>query len=117
MWPSVFAELRSDGDERQKAKKPMSSISGVGNTPNLNPIQKTAAPAVQKQVPDTQSVQNPVTDKVELSGLAPLLQTLKTNPIRTDLVSSVKAQIDAGTYETDQKINVTVDRLLNELTG
>jgi anti-sigma28 factor (negative regulator of flagellin synthesis) len=94
----------------------MSSISGVGNTPNINPIQKTAAAAVQKEVPTAAANQNPMTDRVELSGLAPLLQSLKANNIRTDLVTSVKSQIDAGTYEDDNKLNVAVDRLLNDLT-
>jgi anti-sigma28 factor (negative regulator of flagellin synthesis) len=94
----------------------MSSINGVGSTPNLTPIQPTTSQPVQKQVPATAVNQNPVTDKVELSGLAPLLQSLKANNIRTDLVTSVKSQIEAGTYEDDHKINVAVDRLLNDLT-
>ena len=38
------------------------------------------------------------------------------NDVRTDKVESIKSQIEAGTYEDDHKLNVSVDRLLDDLT-
>jgi negative regulator of flagellin synthesis FlgM len=35
--------------------------------------------------------------------------------IRTDKVAEIRAQIANGTYETDEKLNVALDRLLDEL--
>jgi len=93
----------------------MSSINGLGNLGNTVPVQKTNAQPVQKQVPADAPAQNPVTDSVELSGASTWLAALKANNIRTDKVTDVKAQIDAGTYEDDQKLNVATDRLLDDL--
>jgi anti-sigma28 factor (negative regulator of flagellin synthesis) len=44
-----------------------------------------------------------------------LLKTLKNNDIRTDKVAAIKAQIEAGTYEDDKKLDAAVDRLLDDL--
>jgi negative regulator of flagellin synthesis FlgM len=54
-------------------------------------------------------------DKVELSGVGGLLAKLKTNDIRTDKVADIRAQLDAGTYETDDKLDGAVDKLLSDL--
>ena len=35
--------------------------------------------------------------------------------VRSDLVERVRREIDAGTYETDEKLDATVDRLLRVL--
>ena len=55
-------------------------------------------------------------ERVELSGVGHLLGSLKANDIRTDKVAAVKAQIEAGTYEDDKKLDVAVDRLLDDLS-
>lgn len=54
------------------------------------------------------------TDQVQLSEVARLLQKLRDLPeVREDLVSRVKAEIENGTYETEDKL----DAALNELAG
>jgi len=35
-------------------------------------------------------------------------------PIRADKVAQIKAQVEDGTYETDEKLAVAIDRLLAE---
>jgi hypothetical protein len=35
--------------------------------------------------------------------------------VRTEVVQRVKAEIAAGTYETQDKIDVAIDRLMDEL--
>lgn len=37
--------------------------------------------------------------------------------VRTDKVAEIRQQIDAGTYDTDAKMEVAVGRLLDELSG
>jgi len=57
-------------------------------------------------------------DRVEISEQATLMQKLIKGPeIRGDLVRRIRAEIEAGTYETPERINATVDILLSELTG
>ena len=93
----------------------MSSINGLGNVPNVNPVQRPGAASVAKQVPADPPNQIPVSDRVELSGISSYMDTLKANPIRADKVAQVRAQIQAGKYETDQKINAAVAGLLDDL--
>jgi len=53
--------------------------------------------------------------KLELSGVSHLLKTLKNNDVRTDKVAVVKAQIEAGTYDDEKKLDAAVDKLLDDL--
>lgn len=89
------------------------NVNSVG--PN-SPIQKTVSTPVQKQVPVDAPKQLPATDRLELSGVSHLLQNLKSNDIRAEKVAAIKAQIQAGTYESDNKLNVAVNKLLDELS-
>jgi len=93
----------------------MSSVNSVGNNP---PIQQIANSPIQKQLPASAqpAAGQSSTDKVELSGVSHLLTSLKANDIRVDKVASIKAQIEAGTYEDDHKLDVAADRLLDDLT-
>ena len=44
------------------------------------------------------------------------LAALKTNDVRTDLVSDIRNQIQAGTYDADgKKLDGAIDKLLDEL--
>jgi negative regulator of flagellin synthesis FlgM len=107
----------------------MSSINGIGNSSPASQLQKIVAKPVQKQIPaDAEhagAANSPASiDKVELSGThaaanipASLLQTLKSGgDLRAEKVAAIKAQIQAGTYETDDKLDAAADRLLDDLT-
>ncbi|MFO0870575.1 MAG: flagellar biosynthesis anti-sigma factor FlgM [Pirellulales bacterium] len=55
------------------------------------------------------------TDTVEFSSEASLINQVHDLPdIRADRVAQVRAQLAAGTYETDEKISQALDRLLDE---
>lgn len=57
-----------------------------------------------------------VSDVVEISLAAQLAAKLQELPaVRADLVAQMKSQIAAGTYETSDKLDVAVDRLLKDL--
>jgi anti-sigma28 factor (negative regulator of flagellin synthesis) len=90
----------------------MNTINGVGSQ---SPVQKVLQSPIQKSIPAEGALQPARTDKVELSGMAGLLKALKANDIRTDKVAQIKAQIEAGTYEDDHKLDVAADRLLDDL--
>jgi anti-sigma28 factor (negative regulator of flagellin synthesis) len=90
----------------------MNPINNVGAN---SPVQKVNTPPVQKEISAAAPKRSPA-DRVELSGLGHLLGALKTNDIRADKVAGIKAQIEAGTYEDDKKLNVAVDRLLDDLS-
>lgn len=55
-------------------------------------------------------------DRVEISEVAQMLSTLEPDTaIRAEKVAEVREAIAKGTYLTDDKIAVTVDRLLEAL--
>lgn len=53
-------------------------------------------------------------DRVEVSSLAKEL-SLKQDPFRQDLVDRIRAEIEAGTYETEERVDGAIDGLLNDL--
>ena len=92
----------------------MSGINGVGNNPG---IQRIVGPTVTRQTSAAagSSARPGLVDKLELSGVSHLLTSLKSNDVRTDKVAAVRAEIEAGTYENDQKLDAAIDRLIEDL--
>lgn len=91
----------------------MSNINGIGQTRGINPIQAPKPTAKTDQAASTSSANR--TDKVELSNVNALLTKLKTNDVRTDKVADIKMQIESGKYETDDKLDAAIDKLLDDL--
>jgi anti-sigma28 factor (negative regulator of flagellin synthesis) len=91
-------------------------MSQVNNIAGATPIQKIVANPIQKQVPAAASAPTRATDRLELSGASHLLQSLKTNDVRTDKVASVRLEIAAGTYDQDgTKLDGAIDKLLGDI--
>ena len=88
------------------------NVNGVNSS---SPVQKIINNPIQKQLPTDASTPARASDRLELSGAGHLLQALKSNDVRADKVSSIKAQIASGTYETDHKLDGAIDKLLDEL--
>jgi negative regulator of flagellin synthesis FlgM len=88
---------------------------------NVNGIQPPAAPhppdAVGKVTP-TQNALEPhaAHDVVEISSAARLAAKIHEVPeVRSELVQKVKAEIEAGTYETPERLEIAVNRLMEDL--
>jgi anti-sigma28 factor (negative regulator of flagellin synthesis) len=90
-------------------------MSSVNNVTNANPVQKIVTTPIQKQVPAEAPKQVRVSDRVELSGVSHLMAALRKNDIRADRVAEIKAQIAAGTYDDDKKLDGALDGLLDDL--
>ena len=88
---------------------------------DINPIarpQPTALDGLAKRERLAGSKDEPARagDRVQLSDQARLLSKLKQLPeIREGLVNSVKAQIQAGTYDTAERFDTAVNALLEDL--
>ena len=55
-------------------------------------------------------------DQVDISPEAQLIDQVNDIPdIRADRVSEIRAQIDAGIYETEEKLDIALGRLLDEI--
>ena len=56
------------------------------------------------------------TDQVDISQEADLASRIRDLPeIRHDLVARIRGEIEAGTYETDEKLDTAVTHLLEEI--
>jgi len=58
----------------------------------------------------------PIQDELEISDAARLVDHIHEMPeIRQDRVNEIRAQIAEGTYETDEKLQIALGRLLDEI--
>lgn len=56
------------------------------------------------------------TDQLDISPEASFISRARELPdIRADRVASIRAAIASGAYETDDKLNVALDRLFDEI--
>lgn len=84
---------------------------GVDGPGPVTPVERRTGPAEPVRGPA-----NPPVDEVQISELAHLKALLAKVPeVRQDKVDQVRAEIEAGTYETPAKIDETIERLLDEL--
>ncbi len=88
---------------------------------DINGIQPVSGP---KAIQPTESIAaghgkielGSISDVVEISTASMLAAKIhEIPPVRADLVARIRSEIKAGTYETEQRIEVTIDRLMDEL--
>ncbi len=70
--------------------------------------------------PEATNPAAPINDELQISPAAQeaaqLVEQVNQMPdIRQNRVDEIRAQIEAGTYETDAKIQLAVERLLDEI--
>ncbi len=90
------------------------SISPIGSTPPITRLQGSKATDIL-QGPQDAGIST--SDTVEISDSARYLSELKKLPdVREDKVSAARDLIAAGHFETPERIDGTIDRLLEELS-
>ena len=93
----------------------MSGINGVGANTPLHNVSKVSQPVI-KSIPANAAKALPMTDKVQLSNVSQMMATLRAGgDIRADKVAAIRAQLEAGTYETEAKLDKAIDRLIDDL--
>jgi negative regulator of flagellin synthesis FlgM len=91
-------------------------IYGAGGTQGPQPIYPRLA-AFSVDAGQTVHAQAP-RDQVEISPLGRMLDGVSRLPeIRHEKVAEIRAQIAAGIYDTPEKMDLALDRLLDELSG
>ncbi len=93
----------------------MPDISSIGHG-SIGPINRAPgrtsaeAPAKSHERLETRG------DRVELSPHARLLDQIRQLPeVRQDLIDRIKDEIDAGTYDTPEKVDAAVEGLVAEI--
>jgi len=79
--------------------------------------EKSQAPGpVERTVLKVPPRQHEPRDVIEISVAAKLAATLRELPeVRKDLVARVRAEIQNGTYVTEEKLEIALDKLMEEL--
>jgi negative regulator of flagellin synthesis FlgM len=72
--------------------------------------------AARASRPETPGQAGPIRDELDISEAARAAdQADQAAPVRQELVDQLRARIAAGTYETPEKLDVALDRLLDEI--
>jgi negative regulator of flagellin synthesis FlgM len=78
--------------------------------------QPLGAPHRPAQTPSAGAGNFATTDSVSFSRQADLIGRVREMPeIRADRVADLKRQIASGNYDTDQKLDAALDRMLDEI--
>ncbi len=95
----------------------ISSSSRTDSAPGIGRIHTDATSSARPQQEDIRAGTAREADRAELSPVAKFLSELKTGaPIRQDLVARVKEEIQAGTYDTDAKLDAVLDDVAEDIT-
>ena len=89
----------------------------IYGTAHVHAPQPISAPhrAAPAQMP-TSSPYSGGVDQLDISPEADFVAQARELPeIREDRVAALRAQIEAGTYETPEKLEIALSRLLNEI--
>jgi negative regulator of flagellin synthesis FlgM len=94
-------------------------VHGPGGVGGIGPIYNQPTSRAPKESQPTSASSE---DQVQISSEAKLLSDVnlmltKIPDIREDKVAEVRQLIDQGQYETPDKLDVAVDRLLGEMLG
>ena len=96
----------------------MNEINSVTTRPAGVPVQIEPTKSDREAQRETHRAATPGEDRVELSQAAveydPQVEADRAMETR---IASVRAEIAAGTYLTDEKINAVVDKLYKQLVG
>lgn len=85
-------------------------INGTGPVNNLSSIKPSSRPNGVDKTHQAASVQP--SDELMLSGEA---KALSSSEVRMDRVNQIKQQIASGTYETPEKLEAALDRMLDQI--
>lgn len=94
----------------------MSDIAPVSNSSLIGAISANEARARKaEQIESTEVALTREADAVEISPFARYVAMARENPVREDLIESIRQQIADGTYDTDDKFDRAFDEMLSDL--
>jgi negative regulator of flagellin synthesis FlgM len=90
----------------------------IHGTAQVHGAHKIPAPHFNQPVKGSSQSQgaSPAGDKLELSDAAQIAANkVETSGMRAERIAQIRQQIADGTYETPEKLDAALDRLLDEL--
>lgn len=105
--PLVEAEPFSAGSANM-------DVNGPGPVQSAFPIKSASPPAGQPAEASVSPISSP-TDEVEISAAGKMMESIANTEVRAERLAQIKAEIDAGTYETDEKLEAALSRMLGRI--
>jgi negative regulator of flagellin synthesis FlgM len=91
----------------------MSSINPIQPGRPISPSNPVRATPPSKETTPASPLR--ASDRLELSGLSPLLSKAKASDVRQDKIAEIRQQIAEGKYETPEKIDAAIGKIIDEL--
>ena len=111
-----------DDDGRSPSEQPADrltgsadmDVNGIGSVSSSSPIHRAQPAQHVSKAAQTQPIST--VDQVEISPAGRLLdQAAQTSGLRAERLEQIRSAIDAGTYDTDEKLEAALERLLDEI--
>ena len=95
------------------------AVGAAGQTAPTTPPVEVVAPEATTEIAAGSNVETTLTtDRVEFSQQAQLLEKIHQLPdVRQDKIDAVKDAISNNTYLTDGKLDIAVNRMIDEMMG
>ena len=91
----------------------MSDIASLSRT--ASPASPTPSPAASRPAARPAAAAHRGPDRVELSSVAQQASRAETSGVRQDVVDRVRGEIAAGNYETPERLDTALDKLMKDL--
>ena len=92
------------------------AVNGPGSVQNsfpIKPTQSISTPPVPKSAETKPIATN---DELEISSTGKMLEHLNQSPeVRAERLAQIKAAIDAGEYETPEKLEIALKKMIAEV--
>ncbi len=89
-------------------------VRGIGSVPGNVPIRPTTNPPVTRD-PAVAKPQFP-RDELQISSAGKMLEKASQNPdVRQERLAQIKAAIENGTYDTDEKLQAALNRMFDAM--
>ena len=89
-------------------------VHGIGPVQGSSPISASRPAAEVQRTSETKPIAS--RDEVEISSGGKMLENLHQSPdVRAERLAQIKAAIEAGEYETPEKLEAALSRMLSEI--
>lgn len=90
-------------------------VSGLGSVQGVSPVRQPTPVNAPKSAEASSAINSPQ-DELELSAAGQALDRIGETPeMRAERLAHIKAAIDDGSYETDEKLDAALSRMFDSL--
>ena len=99
--------------ERQAGSADM-DVNGIGSVSGSFPVRPSQGAARPAPTPDAKPISTD--DQVEISSVGRMFDAAsRSSDVRSERLAQIKAAIDQGVYDTDDKLEAALERMLSEI--